>query len=179
MAIGTVRLAHGRLGAVVRGRGYGLRLADAHEFDGDRVGLGQAARDGWPGGGIAVGEYLAADHSLDERLGAWLPGNAIEIMSGKNDVQRPLTVWRTPDHIKVLDQDVAGAAKQQAGKADLVAAELAKLHRHLLAPLGVPSRPATLGLALASYRAARSHWEQRLRCQVSRAAEQAVSPVLR
>ena len=29
------------------------------------------------------------------------------------------------------------AAKEQAGKADLVAAELAKLHEHLLAPLGV------------------------------------------
>ena len=34
------------------------------------------------------------------------------------------------------------AAKQQAGKAGLVAAELAKLHEHVLAPLGVRrSRP--------------------------------------
>lgn len=42
--------------------------------------------------------------------------------------------------------------KQQAGKSDLVAAELAKLHQHLLAPLGVPARAATLGQALTSYR---------------------------
>ena len=71
------------------------------------------------------------------------------------------------------------AAKQQAGKADLVAAELAKLHEHLLAPLGVPAQPARLGQAIGSYRAARRRWEQRLNCQVSRAAEQAVSPALR
>jgi hypothetical protein len=35
------------------------------------------------------------------------------------------------------------AAKQQAGKAGLVAAQLAKLHEHLLAPLGVRAQPAT------------------------------------
>jgi hypothetical protein len=35
------------------------------------------------------------------------------------------------------------AAKQHAGKADLTTAELAKLHEHLLAPLGVAGRPAT------------------------------------
>jgi hypothetical protein len=71
------------------------------------------------------------------------------------------------------------AKQQQGGKADLVAAELAKLHQHLLAPLGVPARPATPGQAVASYRAARRHWEQRLGRQVSRAAEQAASPALR
>lgn len=71
------------------------------------------------------------------------------------------------------------AAKQQAGKADLVAAELAKLHEHLLAPLGVPAQPVTLRQAIGSYRAARRSWEQRLNCQVPRAAEQAVSPALR
>jgi hypothetical protein len=52
------------------------------------------------------------------------------------------------------------------------------LHEHLLAPLGVTVRPATLGQAVASYRAARQLWEQRLDCQVSRAAEQTVSPAL-
>ena len=71
------------------------------------------------------------------------------------------------------------AAKQRAGKAGLVAAELARLHEHLLAPLGVPAPPATLGQAVGSYRAARRRWEHRLNCQVSRAAEQAVSPALR
>ena len=71
------------------------------------------------------------------------------------------------------------AAKQQAGKAGLVAAELAKLHEHLLAPLGVPAQPARLGQAIGDYRAARRRWEQRLNCQVPRAAEQAVNPALR
>lgn len=71
------------------------------------------------------------------------------------------------------------AAKQQARKADLVAAELAKLHEHLLAPLGIFAQPTTLGQAIAGYRAARSRWEQRLNYRVSRAAEQAVLPALR
>lgn len=70
------------------------------------------------------------------------------------------------------------SAKQQAGKLDLVAAELAKLHEHLLAPLGVTARPATLDQAIASYRAARQRWEQQLHCQIPRAAEQAVTPAL-
>jgi len=71
------------------------------------------------------------------------------------------------------------AAKQQAGKTGLVAAELAKLHKHLLAPLGVPTQPAMRGQAIGRYRAARHRWEQQLRCQVLRAAEQATSPALR
>jgi hypothetical protein len=58
------------------------------------------------------------------------------------------------------------AGKHQAGMADLVAAELAKLHEHLLAPLGAPARPATLGQAIGGYRAARRRCEQRLNCQV-------------
>jgi hypothetical protein len=35
------------------------------------------------------------------------------------------------------------AARQQAGQAGLLAAELAELHEHLLAPLGVRAQPAT------------------------------------
>jgi hypothetical protein len=50
------------------------------------------------------------------------------------------------------------AAKQQAGKAGLVAA-----------PLGVRVRPATPAQAMGSYRAARRQ-EHRLNCQVIRAA---------
>lgn len=69
-------------------------------------------------------------------------------------------------------------AKQQAGKADLVSVELARLHEHLLAPLGVSAQPDTLGQAVARYRGARRRWEQRLHCPVPRAAEQAVSPAL-
>jgi hypothetical protein len=71
------------------------------------------------------------------------------------------------------------APKHRAGNAGLVAAELAKLHEHLLAPLGVPTRPTTLGQAIARYRAARRRWEQRPNCHVPRAAERAVSPALR
>jgi hypothetical protein len=71
------------------------------------------------------------------------------------------------------------AAKQQAGKAGLVAAELAKLHEHLLAPLGARAQPATPAQAIGSSRAARRRQEHRLNCQVPRAAEQAVSPALR
>ncbi len=71
------------------------------------------------------------------------------------------------------------AAKQQAGKAGPVAAELAKLHEHLLAPLGVRAQPATPAQAIGSYWAARRRQEHRPNCQVPRAAEQAVSPALR
>jgi len=56
---------------------------------------------------------------------------------------------------------------------------LAKLHEHLLAPLGVRAQPATPTQAIGSYRAARRRREHRLNCQVPRAAEQAVSPALR
>jgi hypothetical protein len=70
------------------------------------------------------------------------------------------------------------AAKQQAGKADQVTAELAKLHEHLLAPLGLTERPVTLGQAITGYRADRRGWEQRLHRTISRAAEQAVAPAL-
>ncbi|HEY8951528.1 MAG TPA: hypothetical protein VIP78_03080, partial [Candidatus Dormibacteraeota bacterium] len=52
------------------------------------------------------------------------------------------------------------AAKQQAGKAGLVAAELAKLHEHLLAPLGVRAQSATPAQALegATLREADLSW---------------------
>ena len=71
------------------------------------------------------------------------------------------------------------AGRQAAGgKAGLVAAELARLHEHLLAPLGVRAQPAIPAQAIGSYRAARRQ-EHRLNCQVPRAAGQAVSPALR
>ncbi|MBD0339165.1 MAG: nucleotidyltransferase domain-containing protein, partial [Thermoleophilia bacterium] len=46
------------------------------------------------------------------------------------------------------------AAKRAAGKHDLVASQLATLHGHLLAPLGVERAPASIGEAVAAYRAA-------------------------
>lgn len=97
----------------------------------------------------------------------------------------PLPVWQvTAATLPGLDDHFWDwmlwlAAKRRAGKADLVAAELAKLQEHLLTRSAVAMQPATLGQAIASYRAARGRWEQRLSCQISRAAEQAVSPALR
>ena len=71
------------------------------------------------------------------------------------------------------------STKQHAGKADLVAAELSKMHEHLLAPLGIAAEPTMLGQAIEDYRKARQICEQRLRCRVSRALEQAVTSGLR
>jgi hypothetical protein len=49
--------------------------------------------------------------------------------------------------------------KSLAGKAELVADELGKMHRHLLGPLGVTSPPATVHEAAAKYRRARHRLE--------------------
>jgi deazaflavin-dependent oxidoreductase (nitroreductase family) len=46
-------------------------------------------------------------------------------------------------------------AKHLRGRAELVTAELTKMHRALLAPLGVPAPPATIGEAVRSFVAAR------------------------
>ncbi len=70
-------------------------------------------------------------------------------------------------------------SKQLAGRDDVVAAELRKLHAHLLAPLGVAAVPASLGRAVTEYRAARDGREKSFRRRVSRAAEAAVLPSLR
>jgi hypothetical protein len=65
-------------------------------------------------------------------------------------------------------------SKQAAGRRGLVAAELGRLHEHLLGPLGVMPAPRTLELAVTGYRAARDEWERRLGMRISRAAEEAV-----
>jgi len=70
------------------------------------------------------------------------------------------------------------ASKQLAGRRELVAAELGKMHGHLLEPLGVTAVPASIGAAVADYRAARASWEARLQYQVPRAAEMTVMPSL-
>jgi predicted nucleotidyltransferase len=69
-------------------------------------------------------------------------------------------------------------AKVEAGKREFVAAELRKLYEHLLAPLGAERVPASIGDAVALYRAARAAAEQRFGCEVSRHLEAEVSPVL-
>ena len=69
------------------------------------------------------------------------------------------------------------SGKRAAGRRELVAAELGRLHEYLLGPLGVTAPPATLEQAITDYRAARASWQGRLGCRVSRAAERAVMPV--
>jgi hypothetical protein len=66
------------------------------------------------------------------------------------------------------------AAKDQAGKRELVAAELTKMHEHLLGPLGVASVPSTIAHAVGAYTAARAGAEERLGLAVPRAVEDEV-----
>ena len=70
------------------------------------------------------------------------------------------------------------AAKEAAGKRELVEGELAKLFRHLLEPLGVERRPASIGGAVEAYRAARAAAEERYGVVVPRELEDEVAPAL-
>ena len=58
--------------------------------------------------------------------------------------------------------------KVLAEKAGVVADELRKLHRNLLAPLGVASPPATVEEAVAESRVVRDRLERRWRLSVPR-----------
>lgn len=69
------------------------------------------------------------------------------------------------------------SGKRTAGRRELVAAELGRLHGYLLGPLGVADAPATLEQAITDYRVARARWQGWLGCRVSPAAERAVMPV--
>jgi hypothetical protein len=66
-------------------------------------------------------------------------------------------------------------SKEEAGKRDVVAAELEKLFRHLLGPLGVPARPDSAAEAVAAYRDARAAAERRFGSEVPRELETAVA----
>jgi hypothetical protein len=70
-------------------------------------------------------------------------------------------------------------SKQDAGKLGTVASELAKLHDHLLSPLGVITVPQTIEQAVAEYQTARADWEGRLGMRIPRAAEEAVIRAVR
>jgi hypothetical protein len=70
------------------------------------------------------------------------------------------------------------AAKQQAGKDELVRSELDKMTEHLLAPMGVPDPPGSLETAVDSYRAARDDLEARFTITIARRLEREVWPVL-
>ena len=70
------------------------------------------------------------------------------------------------------------ASKRAAGKDELIGSELAKLHRHLLAPLGVGRPPGSIGEAVDAYLAARAAAEDRLGVRVPRELEDEVAPAL-
>jgi hypothetical protein len=70
------------------------------------------------------------------------------------------------------------AAKQQAGRDELVRRELNTMAEHLLVPLGVLDLPESLVAAVASYRAARDLLESRFNVAVTKRLEQEVLPVL-
>jgi hypothetical protein len=65
-------------------------------------------------------------------------------------------------------------SKQDAGKLGTVASELAKLHEHLLSPLGVISVPQTIEQAVAEYQTARADCERQLGMRIPRATEETV-----
>lgn len=70
-------------------------------------------------------------------------------------------------------------SKRHRGEARLVRDEMAKMHRHLLAPLGVATVPATLEEAAADYLAARDRAERDFGIRVPRDPQDEVGPLLR
>jgi hypothetical protein len=71
------------------------------------------------------------------------------------------------------------AAKDTAGKNDLVRDELAKMWSHLLDPMGVKRTADSVESAIELYLVARGEAEKRLHVVVSRAIEQEVTSALR
>jgi predicted nucleotidyltransferase len=99
--------------------------------------------------------FLSEPHELEP---PWIPG--------------PETLGPIDDHF--WDWLIWLRSKQARGKSELVAAELDKLWRHLLGPLGAAEPPASLDAALSSYLDGRSAAERRLGVEVSRRLEREV-----
>ena len=70
------------------------------------------------------------------------------------------------------------ASKIDAGKESLVEAELATMHDHLLAPMGVPVPTTSLRDVVEQYIAARDMCAQRFRVVVDRRVEYEVVPIV-
>jgi hypothetical protein len=68
-------------------------------------------------------------------------------------------------------------SKQAGGKTDLLAHELEKLADHILSPMGVESRPASLNEAVGSYLVARDRLESRFGVSVPSALEREIGPL--
>lgn len=69
-------------------------------------------------------------------------------------------------------------SKRLGGKDELVRAELQKMSRHLLQPMGVVRAPRSIEAAVARYRAERDRLESRLGIKVSRRLELEVLAVI-
>ena len=91
------------------------------------------------------------------------------------EVSEP-TLLGIDDHF--WDWTIWLAAKDRAGKRDVVEAELRKMHQHLLRPLGVERRPESVADAVAAYTVARAEAEERLGVTVRRALEGEVRRLL-
>lgn len=112
-----------------------------------------------------------------------LPGPAkVDLLFGHP--HQPATPWqvtastlaRVDDHF--WDWTLWLRSKLAAGRHDIVALELRKLHEHLLGPMGVITAPASLIDAVTAYRGARHECERRFGARISRAAEITVIPLL-
>jgi hypothetical protein len=86
------------------------------------------------------------------------------------------TLWGIDDHF--LDWTIWLESKDRAGKRELVATELTKMHEHLLAPLGVEHAPSTIPDAVAAYTTARAETQERLAVAVPRTVEDEVRRLL-
>jgi hypothetical protein len=82
------------------------------------------------------------------------------------------TVRAIDDHF--WDWTIWLAAKDRAGKKELVESELRKMHGHLLVPLGVKGVPTKIADAVAVYTAGRAETENRLEVTVPRVVEDEV-----
>lgn len=99
------------------------------------------------------------------------------IFTAPNIEQPPWTVAQDTlpriDH-HFWDWTIWLAAKDLTGKTELVAAELAKMHRHLLGPLGITTPSRSVPAAIAAYLTARDAVENHLGVTVARTLEREV-----
>jgi hypothetical protein len=97
---------------------------------------------------------------------------------------RPEPPWEpTRDNLAAIDRHFWDwmlwlGGKEAAGEQELVVSELPKLFEHLLAPLGVGQRPASVAAAVVAYRDARGQAERRFDLQVPRELEREVASAL-
>ena len=93
----------------------------------------------------------------------------------------PWTV--SPDTLDRIDQHFWDwilwlASKREKGQDELVGRELAKMHDHVLRPMGVHQVPRSIEAAVECYRSARDEREREFGVEVSRRREREVLPVL-